>query len=173
MKEYELSLYQRPEHYIGKYWDGWYTGLGRHANSDCLTNVNFEVFLEKVRAASDKLSILEPNMGWDAQAMEIDSVYVVCERHWAVPWIEWIAIHPSDKGAMTKAAELMESLNIYPVLDEDRWSQREEEEIDEFWKQCSLKERMSYCQDAGTSIFAARRDYPNEEVFYWLKDTWN
>lgn len=130
-KEYELKPYTRPTCYFGKTWEGWLVGLGRHSNSDLLTNVNFDVFLEQVLQAHDpEISILEPDMSHDGKAMEISSVYVALERHSLCGWVEWIAIHPSDTGAVAKAHELMEKLNQYPVLDEDRWSEREAEEFD-------------------------------------------
>ena len=178
MSDYALRLYTRPDHYAGKTWEGWYCGLGHHGGSDCLDNTNFEAFLRDVRAASDDLSILEPGLRnvWSNDkddAMHISSVYVVYEKHWAVGWVEWVAIHPSDLGAMKKAAELMESLNSYPVLDEDLWSERETAEIEKYWQEMSLAHRVDTCREAGDSIFAARHNYPLEKTFYWMRDTWN
>ena len=171
--EYELKPYTRPTCYAGKTWEGWLVGLGRHRESALLTHVNFEVFWEQVLQASDsEISILEPNMGWDGTAMEISPVYLVRESHCLVGWVEWIAIHPSDTSAVAKAQELMELLNQYPVLDEDRWSEREMLSIEEYWINCSLQGRIEHCRECGESIFAARQIYPTEKVYNWLRDTW-
>lgn len=143
-----VSAWSRPSHYVGKEWHGWYVGLGRNRESSCLSTVNFEVFLEKVLAASDKGSVLEPDISRDGEAMEIDTVYVVRESHWAVGWIEWIAIHESDKGALAKAEELFERLDDYPVLDEDKWSERETEEIDRFYAQTSFENASTGARSA-------------------------
>ena len=168
----KLERWTRPTCYIGKSWPDWYVGLGRHRESGTLDNVNFEVFLEEVTKASDGLSINEPEMANYGRGAEIDSVFVVRESHSLCGWVEWIAIHESDRGALRKARELFDKLNSYPVLDEDRWSETEYEEICTYWKQASLRERAEICKDAGVSIFAARRAEMNEAVYDWLRDGW-
>lgn len=175
------ELWERPQFYIGKCWDGWYVGLGRNRDSDTLTRSNFEVFFDKVTKASDGGSVLETGMGteyvqgegWLDKEMEIDTVYIAHESHWAVGWVEWIAIHKSDKGALAKANELLTKLDAHPVLDEDHWGELETKEIDKFWKESSLAARIDICREAGDSIFAARCDYPPENSFNYLRDTWN
>ncbi len=176
-----LKRWARPNSYTGKSWPDWYVGYGRHRDSGCLSDVNFEVFLEEVRAASNKQTVYEPdmgteyraNVGWVDRVEEIDTVYVVHESHWLVGWVEWIAIHESDTGAIGKAEELLRQLDAYPVLDEYGWSERETEEIDKFWREISLKQRVEWCKDHGDSIFAARHDYAPEHVFDWLREDWN
>lgn len=174
------KLWERPDHYAGKSWPNWYVGYGRYRDSGCLTNVNFDVFYKEVCKASDKLSIPEGDMGteyisgqgWVDRQMEIDSVYIVRESHWMVGWVEWIAIHKDDAGALTKANELMLALDGYPCLDDDLWTERETEEIDKFWCESSLRERVEWCREQEESIFAARHNYPPEKVFDWLRSDW-
>ncbi len=174
-----LKRWTRPECYVGKDWPNWYVGLGRHRGSDCLTSVNFDVFLEEIRKASDGGNVLEPGMRKEYSVGEgfidaselINTVYVVHESHWAVGWVEWIAIHETDLGALTKAAELLLRLDDYPALDEDRWALREEDEINNYWQQQPMRYRVELCQESDECIFAARRDYPPIKVFDWLRDT--
>jgi hypothetical protein len=143
--------------------------------------VNFEVFLEEVRKASNGLTVEESDMGveyvqgrgWVDRVEQIDTIYIVRESHWAVGWVEWVAIHESDTGAIGKAEELLCRLDAYPVLNEDRWSERETEEIDKFWHETSLKCRVEWCKDHGDSIFSARHAFPPEHVFDWLREDWN
>lgn len=176
-----LKRWTLPDSYAGKSWPNWYVGLGRHRDSGCLSDVNFDVFLEEVRKASNGLTVKEADMGteyvqgqgWVDRVEEISTVYIVHESHWLVGWVEWIAIHESDTGAIGKAEELLRQLDDYPVLDEDRWSERETEEIDKFWRETSLKHRVEWCKDHGDSIFAARHDYAPEHVFDWLREDWN
>lgn len=172
MSDHELKRWKRPRYYIGKSWPDWYVGLGRHRESDTLDQSNFEVFFREVQAASDKLSINEPDIGWDGGSEEIDSVHVVREGHSLVGWVEWVAIHKDDKGALAKAQSLFDRLNRYPVLDEDHWGNLEDEEINQYWQGCSIRERVDICRDAGVSIFAARHKYIVEDAYYWLRDTW-
>jgi hypothetical protein len=76
-----------------------------------------------------------------------------------VGWVEWIAIHESDSQALEKANEIMRRLDGYPVVNEDHWSELEWNEACEYWERLSVRDRAEYCQRAGLSIFAARRDY--------------
>jgi hypothetical protein len=86
-------------------------------------------------------------------------VHVVRESHWAVGWVEWIAIHESDDAALRTADEIADKLEAYPVVDEDDWSMLEYDEACDYWERMSVRERADYCERAGISIFAARRDY--------------
>lgn len=70
---------------------------------------------------------------------------VVSENHWAVGWVEWLAIHESNHKALKAADELAERLENCPVLDEDALSENESEEANQVWKVCYRdKERMEY-----------------------------
>jgi hypothetical protein len=89
---------------------------------------------------------------------------VVRESHWAVGWVEWIAIHELDAVALGVADAQCKRLADYPVLDEDDWSRREFEAQCETWANAGLQGRMEYCRRAGVSIFAARRsELPHDD----------
>ena len=89
---------------------------------------------------------------------ESETIIVVRESHWAVGWVEWIAIHESDTAALAKADEHCGRLENYPVLDEEDWSRREYEAQCETWENAGLQGRMEYCRRAGISVFAAPQD---------------
>ena len=73
------------------------------------------------------------------------SVQIIRENHWAVGWVEWIAIHSSNTAALEKARELCNRANDYPVLDEDDFSRREDEECDQTWSKCfDASDRIDY-----------------------------
>ena len=42
-------------------------------------------------------------------------------------WYEFVAIHESDTVAIAKAAEMLEHILDYPILDDDRFSEDEDE----------------------------------------------
>ena len=106
--------------------------LSRNRDSDCLERSNFRSALKAIGGES-----------------EIEGgVQVVREGHWAVGWIEWIAIPPGPSVALSKAIEIGESLEQYPVVDEEDFSELENADADEVWKSCYDKEdRVRYIRD--------------------------
>ena len=169
--------WKRPDSWAGKPWDGWFVGLGRTRDSDTLTRSNFDVFLKALRELPEVLvddtdnaaaSYRSEREDWSA----VNSVFIVPESHWACGWIDWIAIHPKNEAAMKLADEMLCSIDSYPVLDDNHWSELEMNEIEEWWSKESVHCRIDICRDCGESIFAARHNYPTEKVFNWLRDTW-
>lgn len=126
-----LKRWQHPSNYIGETWPDYYVFLGRHRDSDVLTNSNFEVALQTLA---------------DLPTFDDDSSRsAIREGHWAVGWVEWIAIHADDEDALMAADSIMESLDSYPVLDEDAFSEAEQREADEVWANCyTQRERVDY-----------------------------
>lgn len=141
-----LRKWTRPESYFGAEWSDYYSaGVGQSRDSSSLERSNFICMLQELGGESE-------------------TVIVVRESHWAVGWVEWIAIHESDGRALAIADEIASNLADYPVIDEDHWSNLEYDEICSYWAQMSVRERAEYCARAGLSIFAARRDYlPNDD----------
>ena len=45
-----IRPWERPDSWAGKPWDGWFVGLSRTRDSDVLTESNFYVFLDALRA---------------------------------------------------------------------------------------------------------------------------
>ena len=126
---YELKLWTRPDHYAGATWPDHYVFLSRTRDSDDLTESNFAIGLEQLGG-------------------ETATVRIVRESHWAVGWIEWIAIHKSDSVAIEKAQAMINDLNDYPILDDDDHSQREIESANQVWKGCyDVSERIEYIRE--------------------------
>jgi len=125
-----LERWTRPEYYFGASWPEYYSaGVSQHRDSDTLERSNFAVMLEELGGESE-------------------TVKVVRESHWAVGWIEWIAIHESDSKALAIADNLAADLESYPVLDDDHLSKLEAEEADKFWKDCfTPRERIQYIRE--------------------------
>ena len=146
-----MEKWTRPEYYAGADWPEYYVFLSRHRDSDLLTESNFDCGLEAIGGESD-------------------TVKIVREGHWAVGWIEWIAIHESDSVAVEKANEILDALADYPVVNETDWSEREYNAACDYWANAYLSERIDLCRDAGASIFAARRDYLADDVFDTVRE---
>jgi len=135
-----LKRWSLPDSYAGAHWPEYFVFLAQHRESDSLTRSNFICGLKAIGGESE-------------------TVIVVRERHWAVGWLEWIAIHESDITALQNADGIACALEDYPVVNEDHWSELEWNEAVEYWQCMSIRGRAEYCERAGVSIFAARRDY--------------
>jgi hypothetical protein len=71
-------------------------------------------------------------------------------------------IHESNISALEKAEEVMKGLEDYPILDDEDYTERENEVIQEAWKWMDIRERVKVIKKYSredTSVFAARRDY--------------
>jgi len=139
-----LKKWTLPEYYAGEVWPNYYVFLGQNRDSDCLTRSNFQSGLEAIGGESE-------------------TVIVVRERHWAVGWVEWIAIHQDDEEALKKADEIAAALENYPIVDEEHYYQLESEEADETWANCyNEKERIEYIRN--------HRDQFNFDSFADMRD---
>ncbi len=138
--ETTLTRWTRPSNYAGASWPDYYlSGFGRSRDSDCLEESNFQTVLAALKAL--------PPFVYSAPDCdnEIESRFVVTENHWAVGWVEWIAIHESDTAAIALCEKLQERRDNYPVLDENDYSERESEEANTVWRDCySQAERVKY-----------------------------
>jgi hypothetical protein len=122
-----LKRWKLPRNYFGAEWPEYYgSGVGQHRDSDALARSNFASMLK-------------------ALGGESKTVKVVRESHWAVGWIEWIAIHQSDTDSLRTADGIVASLADYPVIDDEHFSETELEEAYEVWERCySVAERIEY-----------------------------
>jgi hypothetical protein len=126
--EYEnMSLWTRPGNYAGTDWSGWYSaGFGKSRDSDALERANFDATLA-------------------ALGGESETVVVAHEGHWAVGWVEWIAIDPSDTDALATADRIKRRYADYPVVSEELYSEYEDSDCAETWANCyNERERMDY-----------------------------
>jgi hypothetical protein len=135
-----LTKWEMPDSYYGTAWPEYYVFLSQSRDSDALTRSNFEYGLESLGGESE-------------------TVQIVRERHWAVGWVEWIAIHESDTESLQRADEMLCALSDYPVLNESHFSELEYSEAENQWQQMPIKWRVELCQQAGISVFSARHDY--------------
>lgn len=126
----KLPRWTMPANYAGEVWPNYYiAGCGQSRDSSALESSNFAAMLK-------------------ALGGESETVIVVREGHWACGWVEWIAIDQDDARALAIADDLNERLEDYPVLDEDDWSQREQDEANDIWRDCyDAAERIAYIRE--------------------------
>jgi hypothetical protein len=122
-----LKRWTKPDHYAGASWPEYYSsGVGQSRDRDALERSNFTCMLR-------------------ALGGESDTVIVVNEGHWAVGWVEWIAIHQDDDKALAIADKIKGDLEDYLVINEDHWSELEMEDANETWTNCfDDRERLAY-----------------------------
>jgi len=136
-----LNLWTLPGSYAGAEWPDHYVFLSRNRDSDCLTESNFACGL----AAIGGEKTIETELEDDDSAL---AVTVVRESHWAVGWVEWIAIHKDNDDALRIADKIVAGLEDYPVVNESDFSEREQVAADETWKNCyDEKERVNYIRE--------------------------
>ena len=107
-----MKKWCRTENYIGESYFDYYVLLSRHRDSGLVEESNFYSALKALNGESDTVKIIR-------------------SKHWAVGWIEMILIHESDKVSVDKGNEIEESLENYPILDEDDFYERESERREE------------------------------------------
>ena len=145
-----MKEWTRPDSYTGAEWHGYRVFLGKHRDSDSVTRSNFSVGLRALRALPEYTGPAEDG-----------SRIVVRESHWAVGWVEWIAVHESDVAGIAACEEMLARLDDYPVLSEDDLSDMEYREACDAWASASRRGRLDILRDSratGVSMFAVRRD---------------
>lgn len=125
-----LRRWTMPDHYFGEVWPDYYSsGVGQSRDSDALEESNFRSMLKILGGESE-------------------TVLVIHESHWAVGWVEWIAIHESDSKALELADETKAALEDYLVIDDNDFSELEQEHADQTWRECfSDADRLKYIRD--------------------------
>ncbi len=99
--------------------------MTRSRDSDLLTESNWDSALKSLGGESD-------------------SVVIHRFGHWACGWWEALCIEPGT-DAHNIALDLEVALKSYPVLDEEDWSRREDEEAQQVWADCyNDRERVEY-----------------------------
>ncbi len=113
-----LALWKHPDFYAGENWNGWYCSpIGVHRDSGVLDRTNWDTMRDSLLALAQE----HPASEDDHEESWMD-VIEVTESHWAVGWVSWIAIHPSNLAAIEQGEEFARRLEDYPVLDEDAFS---------------------------------------------------
>lgn len=124
LDSYANYIGERPDH-------EWRILYARTRDSDILTRINWEILEETFEEDEEK------------------GISVFRIGSWACGWVEYFCISDkATKEVRTQAGEIACSLESYPVLDEEKFSEKEREEADEVWKNCySDRERISYIRD--------------------------
>ena len=127
------TIWERPEYYGGFNPVGEYVLYSRNRDSDALENSNYVSMFKHLREAAEALGA--PNSVYDWRA-----------SHWACGWVEYLMLKPdAPESLLIEAAEILNALSDYPVFDENHFSETEQSEANEIWRECySVRERADY-----------------------------
>lgn len=127
-----LKRWTMPNHYFGAVWPAYYSaGIGQSRDSDALERSNFQCMLKALG-------------GEDIE----ETIVIVRESHWAVGWVEWIGIHQDNERALRIADKIKGELADYLVIDELHWSELEQDDANDVWRDCySVPDRIKYIRD--------------------------
>ena len=142
-----LTKWTKPQHYFGASWDDYYSaGVGQSRDSDALERANFDAMVNRLREVDSQGEDSESG-GWR----------IVEESHWAVGWVQWIAIHESATDALAAAEQAQADLADYPVLDDDLFSEYENDDCEATWDYMPASDRIEYLRDHGAPVSGAFR----------------
>jgi len=121
-----LELWKTPRDYAGPDFPDYYLGLARHRDSETLENANFDSMLEKLGGehTSPEFAKTHP---------DTEEVMVTRASHWAVGWAEQILVH-KDSPLVPELESMLNSLEDYPVLDEDKLTEMESAKMADDWE---------------------------------------
>lgn len=149
----EENKWQKESCYVGHQPEG-YVVYSRNRDSCIAENVNYQEILKDLEKLSEELQTES-------------AVYDFRASHWSVGWVEYIIV-PTEAPDRLKqvAGEMLCALSDYPLYKEDKVSEAECEARQEYWKECSISERIELIKEHNPecSIFAARRDYYSTDV---------
>jgi len=147
-----LTPWRHPDFYLGENWNGWFCSpVGVHRDSGPLDRSNWQAQRESLLALAQWHPASEDEHGEDWQ-----DVIEVTESHWAVGWVSWIAIHPSNLGAIEEAERIQRRLADYPILDEDAYGELRWDEAKEYanseWRYMNALERLTTLRRLGEDV---------------------
>lgn len=101
-----------------------------------------------------------------------ENFYIFSAEHWACGWVEYLLIsHNADYEIIKKCEEIIRALSDYPVLSEEKYSEKQGEAIEKYWDNAGTSERVELCQQSDCSIFSAREEYCPCSVYDYCRDS--
>lgn len=112
-----------------------YCGYSDYSNTGLVGLSNYRVLVDPASTSDPLGGILQVGYGWNGRGVVLDLLRV-----------------PAD------VIETVESLESYPLISDDDYSQLEWDAVTDSWSKDSIRDRVHSLQDLGLCIFAARRD---------------
>ena len=133
------EYFKRDSAYWGEKQD-WLVVLTTNRDADTLTRSNFRCMVQLLGGKESDGAKGSTELSEHAAIEEA--------RHWACGWVQYLVINPDNKELVAIAEEQLASLENYPVVNEDDWSNLEMEEANQVWQSCyNQKERVEYIRN--------------------------
>jgi len=153
-----MKIWKRPSHYLGETWNEYYVFLTVNRDSDCLERSNYECAIKEISEKWERVGKDYENGLYGYLPYDDLPYQEVKENHFLCGWIGWIAIHKDCQPLVELAETLEKRLDDYPILNEEHYSQLENDEAYRYWESCNTSDRIEMCKKHHVSIFASRRD---------------
>lgn len=113
-----LIPYKEPQYYYGETYENHYTIIGKHRDSDLITESNYRVILKMIESFPEGSDYLEKHSA----------------SHWAVGWVEVLYVSfDAPYELLEKLNEALGSIYDYPILDESDYYDLSEGEEEKQW----------------------------------------
>lgn len=149
--------WEHPSNYGGFSPDGDFVILTRTRDSSALEQSNYAAAFETLREVAAAFPDPEDD---DEDERSVGWVYDFRACHWGCGWVETLLVRAdAPELVLITAGEIICALAEYPVLDDEDFNERENDQIDESWAYLSTKERLRLLSDcnAEVSYFCVRR----------------
>lgn len=154
-----LPRWETPESYGGFNPVGDYVIAIQYRDCEVLHQSNYQCLFKLLEEKAEELGCLEG--GINGEGDEENMVYDFRAKHWAVGWVETLLIcQNAPQELLDYALEQLTSLEDYPVVDEEHFSEMEYEKMQSNWDWLDLADKVDICRKSGVSIFSARNESP-------------
>ena len=157
-----MEIWTYPENYYGYSPDGDYVVTGQHRDSDTLSRSNYICLFKALREVEAKYAPPvdfkdEPRNTW---------VYDFRQSHSLVGWVETMLIRKdAPPEIIERADEILNTLEDYPVVDDEHFSNLEYEEACKYWEGMSVEDRKYYLEKVGMDLaLASSSDFPEDDT---------
>lgn len=110
----KLEKWEMESNYFGEDYSDYYIIYSRNRDSDILELSNYDTIVKE---------------------LEFQGVVFIEERfnHWLCGWVDVILVHEQYENDLKSIEQYLSQLEDYPLLDEDDYCRREDEELEEIY----------------------------------------
>ena len=118
--------------------------------SNYMGNVVPDNFVHLISITRDSDCLSESNWACALKMLGGESETIVIHRigHWACGWVDMLFVDTNDTEKLALAEEIYNKIEDYPILNEDHFSEVEEEEANRIWQDCyKPQDRIDYIRE--------------------------
>jgi len=170
-EELKEHYWTHPDSYAGFSPDGDVLVYSTYRDSDLVNQSNWETIREELFALNEKFEAPENP---DLESGDNPYVYDFRASCSLFGWHEYLLIRQdAPEEIMEEVYSIVAALEAYPVYDEEDWVRRETEATEDYWEQCSYKEKCEFYRENDETPpggFEYPEDMDEEEIEEELKN---